>query len=404
MTEQAERKVPRIRFKGFEGAWEEKTFDQNILSIQTGTNLLGSITGKGTPLLKMGNIQRGSFSFERLECLDENAKVEPENIAHFGDFLFNTRNTLDLVGKGATWMGESGKFAFNNNLARFKFQGINTVFFNYLYNTSSVVMQVKARAMGTTSVAAIYPKNLNSLKYSLPTPAEQTQIGTYFRELDQLIDLHQRKHDKLVTLKKAMLQKMFPQAGASTPEIRFKGFEGDWTTEKLGEVATLINGRAYSQNELLNRGRYRVLRVGNFYTNSSWYFSDMELGEKYYAKKGDLLYTWSASFGPHIWAGEKVIYHYHIWKVELSDRLHKEFILQLLENDKERILSNSSGSTMVHITKSVMESKEFIIPPKAEQQKIGTYFSTLDVLISKHATQLKKLKQIKSACLEKMFV
>ena len=68
-------------------------------------------------------------------------------------------------------------------------------------------------------------------------------------------------------------------------------------------MATFINGRAYSQDELLSNGKYKVLRVGNFYTNDSWYFSDMELDEKYYANDGDLLYTWSATFGPHIWRG-----------------------------------------------------------------------------------------------------
>ncbi|WOG27418.1 restriction endonuclease subunit S [Endozoicomonas sp. 8E] len=219
-----------------------------------------------------------------------------------------------------------------------------------------------------------------------------------------MIELHQRKHNKLVTLKQAMLQKMFPQEGATTPEVRFKGVSGHWKKYKLGDITNFINGRAYSQNELLDRGKYKVLRVGNFYTNSSWYFSDLQLGEKYYANKGDLLYTWSASFGPHIWEGDKVIYHYHIWKVELTAKLRKEFALQLLENDKERILSNSSGSTMIHITKEGMELKEVTIPQPEEQQKIGNYFRNLDKLIAQHTTQLQKLKQIKSACLEKMFV
>lgn len=172
----------------------------------------------------------------------------------------------------------------------------------------------------------------------------------------------------------------------------------------IGDVAVFLNGRAYSQNELLNKGRYRVLRVGNFYTNSSWYSSDMNLAEKFYASKGDFLYTWSASFGPHIWEGEKIIYHYHIWKIELSEALQKSFTLQLLENDKERILENSNGSTMAHITKEGMEGKSIVIPHPAEQQKIGTYFRTLDELIAQHATQLQKHQQIKSACLEKMLV
>ena len=153
----------------------------------------------------------------------------------------------------------------------------------------------------------------------------------------------------------------------------------------MGDIATFINGRAYSQPELLTDGKYKVLRVGNFYTNDSWYYSDLELGEKYYANYGDLLYTWSATFGPHIWLGDKVIYHYHIWKIDLSDQLEKHFAVQLLEQDKDNILSSKNGSTMVHITKEGMEQKEVIVPSDtAEQEAIGAFFGKLDELITLH--------------------
>ena len=160
----------------------------------------------------------------------------------------------------------------------------------------------------------------------------------------------------------------------------------------MGEVATFINGRAYSQDELLSEGKYKVLRVGNFYTNDSWYFSDMELDDKYYANEGDLLYTWSATFGPHIWRGDKVIYHYHIWKIELSNKLEKRFAVQLLEQDKAKILADKNGSTMVHITKAGMEQKEVMLPSNiSEQQKIGEYFSNLDHLITLHQRKCVKI-------------
>ena len=152
----------------------------------------------------------------------------------------------------------------------------------------------------------------------------------------------------------------------------------------MGEIATFINGRAYSQPELLVKGKYKVLRVGNFYTNDSWYYSDMELEDKYYAQNGDLLYTWSATFGPHIWLGDKVIYHYHIWKIELSKYLEKDFTLQLLEQDKANILANPNGSTMIHITKNDMENKIVSFPSIPEQQQIGAYFRNLDNLITLH--------------------
>ena len=188
------------------------------------------------------------------------------------------------------------------------------------------------------------------------------------------------------------------------PDIRFRGFTNPWEQRKLGDIATFINGRAYSQPELLSEGKYKVLRVGNFYTNDSWYYSDLELSEKYYANNGDLLYTWSATFGPHIWLGDKVIYHYHIWKVELSERLEKLFAVQLLEQDKANILSSKNGSTMVHITKEGMEEKDVIIPADTSEQKlIGDFFGRLDSLIALHQRKLKKLQTFKQAMLEKMF-
>ena len=189
----------------------------------------------------------------------------------------------------------------------------------------------------------------------------------------------------------------------AVPKIRFPGFTDDWEQRKLGAIATFLNGRAYKQDELLTSGKYKVLRVGNFYTNDRWYYSDLELADKFYADKGDLLYTWSASFGPHIWLGDKVIYHYHIWKVVLSEYILKDFALQILEKDKQNILSHPNGSTMIHVTKVDMENKQICIPYLAEQQKIGNFFKYLDETITLHQRKLESMKLLKKSLLQKMF-
>ena len=201
--------IPEIRFKGFTDDWGQHKLSDNLKNIQTGTNLLGSIDNLGTPLLKMGNIQRGYFTTDKLEYLKDYSSIENENVANFGDFFFNTRNTLELVGKGATWFGISGKYAFNSNIARFTFEGINTTFFNYLYNTELLLKQVHSRAVGTTSVAAIYPQSLNTIEYMLPSYDEQSKIGDLLLNLDNLITLYQRKHDKLNKIKQSLLNDMF---------------------------------------------------------------------------------------------------------------------------------------------------------------------------------------------------
>ena len=133
------------------------------------------------------------------------------------------------------------------------------------------------------------------------------------------------------------------------------GVAVEW--KPLGDICRFINGRAYKQSELLEEGKYPVLRVGNFFSNSNWYYSDMELAEDKYCENGDLLYAWSASFGPKIWDEGKVIYHYHIWKVIPDpNKIVKKFLFYLLAWDTKSLKSeNGTGSTMMHVGKASIE-------------------------------------------------
>jgi type I restriction enzyme M protein len=144
-----------------------------------------------------------------------------------------------------------------------------------------------------------------------------------------------------------------------------------WGNVKIGEVATIINGRAYSQNELLDEGPVPVLRVGNFFSNRDWYYSNLELPDDKYCLEGDLLYAWSASFGPRIWEGPRAIYHYHIWKIVPSERIDKKFLYYLLDWDTENMKAEGGrGIAMTHITKSGMEERKIPLPPLSIQQEI----------------------------------
>ena len=160
----------------------------------------------------------------------------------------------------------------------------------------------------------------------------------------------------------------------------------------LKDVCEVINGRAYSQSELLSAGKYRVLRVGNFFSNDSWYYSDLELENKYYCENGDLLYAWSASFGPHIWAEEKVIYHYHIWKMNCSERIHKKYMYYWLQSEdmKKQAFSNLHGATMAHLTKALMESLMVPVPSMEEQSRIVSILDTFEASIANLEAQLKE--------------
>ena len=172
-----------------------------------------------------------------------------------------------------------------------------------------------------------------------------------------------------------------------------------WQTKKLREVCELVNGRAYSKSELLAAGKYRVLRVGNFFTNDHWYYSDMELEEKKYCDTGDLLYAWSASFGPRMWTGGKVIYHYHIWKVvHDSTQIDQKFLFYFFQWDTEKIKEDQgTGTTMMHVSMGSMNERDIDLPPLAEQQRIvGLLDEAFEGLATAKANAEKNLQNARA--------
>lgn len=192
------------------------------------------------------------------------------------------------------------------------------------------------------------------------------------------------------------------------PELRFKADDGsefpDWEGKKLGDNVKFINGRAYSQDELLSVGKYQVLRVGNLFTNDTYYYSDMELEPDKYIEDGDLIYAWSATFGPRIYIGNKCIYHYHIWKLKFDENIvSKTFLNYILERDVEKIMSQRTGGTMVHITKSAMENRELFFPSLPEQKKIASFLSMIDDIITTTEAELTAWQERKKGVMQKIF-
>ncbi|MGH2087678.1 restriction endonuclease subunit S [Aerococcus urinaeequi] len=401
-------KAPNLRFKGITDDWEQRKFEDVIISIQTGTNLLGAESNHGIPLIKMGNIQRGFFSFKKIEFLKENEEVEERNMANFGDFLFNTRNTLELVGKGATWFGKDNKFAFNSNIARFTFEGINTMFFNYLYNTPQMIKQVQARAVGTTSVAAVYPKDLNSIKLWVPSESEQEKIGILFRHLDNTITLHQRKLDQLNQLKEALLQQMFPGKGETVPKLRFAGFEGDWEERKLGDYLKIPNKtkvNVQSKDELMTL----KLNLGGLEAGSNR--DTLSLGSTVYYKRkaGQFIYGKQNFFN-----GSMAIIPLELdGKATSGDvpsldivGISKEYLFTYVSREiywkTKEAKASGTGSKRIH--EKNLQEFEIFVPREKEQQKIGSFFKHLDNTISSHQRKLDQLKNMKQVLLQNMFI
>ena len=168
-----------------------------------------------------------------------------------------------------------------------------------------------------------------------------------------------------------------------------------WEAARLSDVVNILNGRAYKKEELLDVGT-PVLRVGNLFTSNHWYYSNLTLEEDKYCNPGDLLFAWSASFGPFIWQGERSIYHYHIWKLDFyaQDQFSKNYLYNFLLEQTQEIKAAGHGVSMVHMTKEKMEKLVVPVPPLAEQHRIVAKVDQLMALCDQLKARLNQARQV----------
>ena len=380
-----------------ENFWEQRKLQNQVQFFSGLTYSPNDVKSVGTFVIRSSNIKDNTLvPADNVYVNPDIANSEP---VKKDDVIMVVRNgSKSLIGKHALVTRK-----INNTVIGAFMTGIRSstpYFLDALLDTVNFKKEIY-KNLGAT-INQITVGNLRKMTFKVPNESEKFKIGNLFKKLNYLLALYDRKLKLLSQVKKYLLDNLF--AEKEYPNLRFKGFTDAWEQRKLGKVATFINGRAYKQNELLDSGKYKVLRVGNFYTNDSWYYSNLELADKYYIDKGDLVYTWSATFGPHIWNGEKVIYHYHIWKIELSKFLDRDFILQILEADKAKLLANTNGSTMIHVTKKDMESKVISLPTIEEQKQIGLYLTKFDTLIALYENKKQNLIAIKKNLLNTMFI
>ena len=240
----------------------------------------------------------------------------------------------------------------------------------YLMHYCSTLKNTLLSLSGKATIDFVSAEKVRQIPIPIPPLVEQERIVA---ELNCLSGIIERKREQLKQLD-ALAQSIFYQMFGD-PTTNEKG----WEVKKLETVSILLNGRAYKQNELLDSGKYKVLRVGNFFTNSNYYYSDLELEEDKYCDDGDLLFAWSASFGAFIWNGGKVIYHYHIWKV-LYDKqmLNIHYYRFLLNTMTTYFMKDVHGIGMVHLTKAGMEQYDLPIPPLPLQQEFADKIEAIE--------------------------
>ena len=408
MANQTDSKVPAIRLTGFSEKWEEKPIGK-VLSETKRPIVLEDKQQYELVTVK----RRNGGVVSRGHLWGREILVKNYSQLQTGDFLISKRQVVH----GATGIVPAelnNAIVSNEYLVAVGNKEITTEFLTILASLPDMRKKFFLSSYGVDIEKLFFDaEDWKKRSVTIPKLPEQTQIGGYFRELNSLIGLHQRKHDKLVTLKQAMLQKMFPQPGATTPEIRFKGFEGEWVATKLGDLCEIVGGGTPSTF------------IREYWGGDVDWYSPTEIGTHVYAtgsvKKITLLglakcsarilpanktvlFTSRAGIGDMAILQKEGCTNQGFQSLVLNDDVDAYFVFSMGHLIKAHALKHASGSTFLEISSKQLAKMKFFLPEELEQQKIGAYFLQLDELISKHAIQLQKLQQIKSACLERMFV
>ena len=311
----------------------------------------------GLPIIRIQDLTGNSYQLNRYDG------EYPERIeVNDGDVLISWSASLGV------YVWQRGKALLNQHIFKVVFDKLPINKDYFVFAVEHKLAEMESKTHGAT-MKHIVKKDFDGTTIPYPTSEKQAEIADHLRRITSIID---RQTEQLLLLDQLVKSRFIELFG--DPVLNQHG----WRKVALEVNATLLNGRAYKQDELLDSGKYPVLRVGNFFSNRGWYYSDLELDDDKYCDNGDLLYAWSASFGPQIWNGGKVIYHYHIWKVLVGEAYNKQFLCKLLEYATESLMGDTHGIAMMHLTKSGMEKTEFIVPPIERQEQFAAFVEQTD--------------------------
>jgi type I restriction enzyme S subunit len=418
-------KIPEIRFKGFEEDWVESNFNYTFRSLSNNTLSRADLNYE-TGLAK--NIHYGDILIKFKEILDVQSDEIPfiSNNELADKFTASKLQNGDVIFADAAEDETVGKCTEIINVhTEIVYPGLHTIavrptfffaskYLGYYLNSPAYHNQL-LRLMQGTKVSSISKSAIKDTSIIHPKDTtEQKHIGTFFQNLDNLITLHQKKYDRLVILKKAMLVKMFPKNGALVPEIRFKGYSGDWEEKKLGDtIIDIVDNRGKNPQYYLSNG---IPIIDNFMIKNNFYpdlkkatrFIDDNLFENFirkYNEVNDVLITLVGNSIGNItlFPDKKSVIIQNTLGLRFGN--DKIFMFFYLLSLNKKLKNLNRGMAQPSIRQDELLGIDITTPINSkEQQKIGEYFKNLDNQIALHKTQLDKINTIKKACFTKMFV
>ncbi|MFR7894968.1 MAG: restriction endonuclease subunit S [Dysosmobacter sp.] len=421
---------PQLRFAGFDDTWEQRKFDE-VFDCTVPNNTLSRAElsyDEGTVL----NVHYGDVLIKYGSVLDVQ-KDDIPRIPHRcredfngallqdGDVIIADTAEDETTGK-ACEIGNLQGSAIVSGLHTMVCRPRNRMALGYLgyYLNSNAYHHQLLPLMQGIKVLSLSRSNIQKTSVSYPIAVKEQQlIAYYFSQLDNLITLHQRKYDKLTNVKKSMLEKMFPKNGSNVPEIRFKGFSDTWEQRKLGDMMNVTSVKRIHQSDWTDSG-VRFLRARDIVAAAKneepddYLYISKEKYEEYSTLSGkvgvsDLLVTGVGTIGvPYLVRNLEPLYFKDgniIW-FQNSDKIDGKFLFYSFSAEQIQGFINESAGIGTVGTYTIESGKKtpISLPNQIEQAKVGEFFQQLDNLITLHQRELEKLKNLKKACLEKMFV
>ena len=365
---EGQKNVPKLRFKGYEDAWEQRKLGEIVLSEIKGS-AKAEMIGGDTPYLETNYLNGG-------ECLF----VDSENNVDTDDVIV----LWDGSQAGTVYHGFSG--ALGSTFKAYKTKCLGLFIFQQLKKNQQTIYD-KYRTPNIPHVIKTFKDEYDVM---LTSEEEQNEIGRYFQQIDHLITLHQRKYDALKSMKKTLLSKMFPKNGEDVPEIRFKEFTDAWEQRKLGTAIDVKSGKDYKH---LDEGDVPVYGTGGYMLSVSEALENTRdaigIGRKGTIDKPFVL---KAPF----WTVDTLFYCIPKENNSLS------FLYSLFQSINWKLYDESTG--VPSLSKTAIDGVTIKLTSEDEQSSIGECFESVDNLITLHQRKLEELKNMKKTLLQQMFV
>ncbi|WP_270341553.1 restriction endonuclease subunit S [Lactococcus petauri] len=410
------KKSPQLRFEGFTDDWEERKLGDTKTHFTDGNYGESYPSAKdmsdkenGVPFLRGSDFSNGYLDSSNANYIrpEKHAELTSGHIQQ-DDIILAVRGSLGTLGYATQ---ENEGWNINSQLAilRTNKSEISGKFLIQYLLGSKGQKEILSRNTGT-ALKQLPIKQLKDIPVPVPTLEEQQKIGSFFKQLDDTIALHQRKLDLLKEQKKGFLQKMFPKNGAKVPELRFAGFADDWEERKLGEISKYSNGGSY-ENDVVENGTYELITLKSVNMSGKLVSSGKFINRETKTLEKDTLVMILSEQAPgllgmtaQIPENNKYVLNQRVAEIKPNTNIDSYFLSMSINRSQVYFSKRGAGTKVQNISKPNVENFEFYCPSEREQQKIGSFFKQLDNTIDLHQRKLDLLKEQKKGFLQKMFV